>query len=69
MYDNVFVVIDDCRDLFIKAKINSLYDLHKYMYALQLTCIFPQIFKLCELMLTIPATSAADERSFSALKR
>jgi hypothetical protein len=26
-------------------------------------------FKLCELVLTIGATSAADERSFSALKR
>lgn len=42
---------------------------HQYMYVLQLSCVFPQIFKLCELVLTIPATSAADERSFSALKR
>ncbi|PNF14161.1 hypothetical protein B7P43_G13483, partial [Cryptotermes secundus] len=48
---------------------DSVYDLHQYMYALQLSCVFPQIFKLCELVLTIPATSAADERSFSALKR
>jgi hypothetical protein len=31
--------------------------------------VFPQIFKLCELVLTIPATNVADERSFSALKR
>jgi hypothetical protein len=59
------VVIGDYCDLFINAKINSLYDLHQYMYALQLSCIFPQIFKVCELMLTIPATSAADV----ALKR
>jgi hypothetical protein len=44
---------------------DSVYDLHQYMYALQLSCVFPQIFKLCELVLTIPATSAADERSFS----
>jgi hypothetical protein len=35
---------------------------------LVLFCVFPQIFKLCELVLTMPATSAADERSFSALK-
>jgi hypothetical protein len=62
------VVIGVCCDSFINAKINSLYDLHQYMYALQL-CIFPQIFKLCELVLTIPVTSAADERSFSALKK
>jgi hypothetical protein len=48
---------------------DSLYDLHQYMYALQLSCIFPQIFKLYELVLTMPATSAADELSFSALKR
>lgn len=30
---------------------------------------FPEILKLCELTLTIPATSASTERSFSALKR
>jgi hypothetical protein len=29
----------------------------------------PKFFKLSELVLTIPATSAADESSFSALKR
>jgi hypothetical protein len=34
---------------------------------LVLFCVFLQIFKLCEL--TIPVTSAVDERSFSALKR
>jgi hypothetical protein len=39
------------------------------MYALQLSCVFPQIFKLSELVLAIPATSAADERSFPALER
>jgi hypothetical protein len=37
---------------------DSVYDLHQYMYALRISCVFPQIFKLCELMLTIPATSA-----------
>jgi hypothetical protein len=36
---------------------------------LVLVCVFPQILKLGELVLTIPGTSAADERSFSALKR
>ena len=29
----------------------------------------PQVTKLCELVLTIPATTASVERSFSALKR
>jgi hypothetical protein len=48
---------------------DSAYDLHQYMYALQLSCVFPQIFKLSELVLTIPATNAEDESSFSALKR
>jgi hypothetical protein len=48
---------------------DSVYDLHQYMYALQLSCVFPQIFKLSELVLIILATSAADEHSFSALKR
>jgi hypothetical protein len=47
---------------------DSVYDLHQYMYALQL-CVFQQIFKLWELVLTIPATSAAEERSFSVLER
>jgi hypothetical protein len=48
---------------------DSVYDLHQYMYTLQLSRVFLQIFKLCELVLTIPAMSATDERSFSALKR
>jgi hypothetical protein len=42
---------------------DSMYDLRKYMYALQLSCVSSQILKLCELVLTIPATSAADERT------
>jgi hypothetical protein len=48
---------------------DSVYDIHQYMYALQLSCVFPQIFKFCELVLAISATSDPDERSFSALKR
>jgi hypothetical protein len=32
-------------------------------------CVFPQIFKLYVVVLTILATSVGDERSFSALKR
>jgi hypothetical protein len=43
----------------------SVYDLH----ALQLSCVFLKLYKLYKLMLTIPATSAANECSFSALKR
>jgi hypothetical protein len=43
---------------------DSVYDLHQYMYTLQLSCISPQIFKLCELLLTISAKNAVDEHSF-----
>jgi hypothetical protein len=38
-------------------------------YSICFVLRFSAIFKLCELVLTIPATSAADERSFSSLKR
>jgi hypothetical protein len=48
---------------------DNVYDKRQYMYALQLSSIFTQIFKLCELVLTIPVMSAADEHSLSALKR
>jgi hypothetical protein len=48
---------------------DSVYDLHQYMYALQLSCVFLQIFSSIQLVLTISAMSDADERPFSALKR
>jgi hypothetical protein len=48
---------------------DNVYDLHQYMYALQLSCVSPQISKLCELVLTTPSMIAVDDRSISALKR
>jgi hypothetical protein len=36
---------------------------------LDLFRVFRQIFKLCEVVLAIPATSAEVEHTFSALKR
>lgn len=48
---------------------SSVSDLWKSIKECGLDQAFPQILKLCELTLTIPATSASTERSFSALKR
>jgi hypothetical protein len=61
----------ECLGMFSDPDIaeDSVYDLHQYMYALQLSCVFPHIFKSYEPVLTIPAMNAADECSFSALKR
>jgi hypothetical protein len=36
------------------------------MYVFQLSCVFPQIFKLCAQTLTIQATSDADELILSS---
>lgn len=41
----------------------------KYITEAELRDVFPETHKLCKLILTIPATSASTERSFSALKR
>lgn len=46
----------------------SVFSLYQYIRSLELTNVFPETYKLCELMLTIPATSAAEECSFLALK-
>lgn len=49
--------------------IKNIYKLLDYLRETDLTTVLPQVTKLCELALTIPATSASAERSFSALKR
>ncbi|CAI6358040.1 unnamed protein product [Macrosiphum euphorbiae] len=46
-----------------------IYKLLEYLRETDLTTVLPQVSKLCALVLTIPATSASAERSFSALKR
>ncbi|XP_065209889.1 zinc finger MYM-type protein 1-like [Planococcus citri] len=47
----------------------KIFQLFKYIKNEDLTTVFPETFKLLTLILTIPVTSAAAERSFSALKR
>uniref|UniRef100_A0A8D8ZI38 HAT C-terminal dimerisation domain-containing protein n=1 Tax=Cacopsylla melanoneura TaxID=428564 RepID=A0A8D8ZI38_9HEMI len=47
----------------------TLPDLLEYFLISKLDGALPQVFKLLELCICIPATSAAVERSFSALKR
>lgn len=46
-----------------------IYKYLDYLREYDLTTVLPQVTKLCELTLTIPAKSASAERSFSALKR
>jgi len=46
-----------------------IYKLLEYLRETDLTTVLPQVTKLCALVLTIPATSASVERSFSNLKR
>ncbi|XP_063231899.1 zinc finger MYM-type protein 1-like [Bacillus rossius redtenbacheri] len=44
-------------------------DFQLYLVASELSDVFPETLKLSKLILTMPATSASAERSFSALKR
>ena len=45
------------------------YQVLQMLFAMRLFKTMPQVTKLCELILTIPATTASVERSFSALTR
>jgi hypothetical protein len=47
----------------------SVYELHQQLHAMGLTEALPEVAKLSTFILTIPATSASAERSFSALRR
>ena len=47
----------------------SVHELVPFMEKNDLHTIFPETYKLAELILTIPSTTASVERSFSALKR
>lgn len=53
-------------DQFYQTHISKLLE---YLNEADLVTVLPQVTKLCELVLTIPTTSASAERSFSALKR
>ena len=46
----------------------SVFDMIKIIIELELQRCFPKVFRLCQLILTMPSTSASGERSFSALK-
>ncbi|CAH1110586.1 unnamed protein product [Psylliodes chrysocephalus] len=47
----------------------NLQAFYQYLKSSELDSAFPEAFKLANLFLTIPATSASVERSFSAMKR
>lgn len=63
-------VIDHFEDIFPNGKPEeaTIVDLHKYLYNTQLCLTFPNVDKLYQIFLTIPTTTAANERSFSKLK-
>lgn len=47
----------------------TILELYKYLITSGLNSTLPEVTKLCALFLTIPATSASVERSFSAMSR
>ena len=47
----------------------SIIELHRYLINSDLEDIIPEVCRLVQLIVTIPASSASAERSFSALKR
>ena len=51
----------------LKAK--TVQEMQRFLYENELQTGLPELYKFCELVLTIPATSSSVERSFSALKR
>lgn len=53
----------------VSFKVESVSNLHSYIVTNDFSETLPEVSKLIKLILTIPATSASAERSFSALKR
>ncbi|XP_065224105.1 zinc finger MYM-type protein 1-like [Planococcus citri] len=47
----------------------TIHGLYKYLMSSGLSVALSEVVKLCNLIITIPVTSASTERSFSALKR
>jgi hypothetical protein len=52
-----------------ELKSKPVFDMIKKIIELDLQSCFPEVYRLCQLILTMPSTSASAERSFSALKR
>lgn len=47
----------------------GIYNIIEYLYENSLHTVFPEILRLAKLIVTVPASSASTERSFSSLKR
>lgn len=52
-----------------ELKTLAVFDLIQNLHANNLTTIFPEVYKLAKLIVTIPVSTASAERSFSCLKR
>lgn len=52
-----------------ELKTLRIFDLIQNLHTNNLTAIFPEVYKLAKLIVTIPVSSASAERSFSCLKR
>lgn len=61
------VIYDDTEQL--QFSVSTTADLHKHLTISELEEVFPEVFKLSILILTIPVTSASAELSLSTLKR
>ena len=51
-----------------ELKSKPVFDMIKKIIELDLQRCFPEVYRLCQLILTMPSTSASAERSFSAPK-
>ncbi|XP_046862771.1 zinc finger MYM-type protein 1-like [Xenia sp. Carnegie-2017] len=52
-----------------ELKSKPVFDMISKIIELDLKACFPEVYRLCQLILTMPSTSSSAERSFSALKR
>ena len=74
-YSNIFdckSLINELKYMYIDSdfkKCKSVKSIYELIYKLKLTSALPEATKLIQLLLTIPLTSVANERSFSALNR
>ncbi len=68
---NIQALKSELTVVYASAELESkpVFDMIKKIIELDLQRCFPEVYRLCQLILTIPSTSASAERSFSALKR
>ncbi|XP_046863321.1 uncharacterized protein LOC124457074 [Xenia sp. Carnegie-2017] len=52
-----------------RLKSKPVFDMISKIIELDLKAYFPEVYRLCQLILTMPSTSSSAERSFSSLKR